>query len=178
MKCRVRWCSQINDIMLYMICMCMSWCMFMKYYRSMPAFVKINPWLLLEICKYFVGKRCCSRINSVGNELRKCIFVAEAMNYVGDWASVSREINSARGMNFNDSPVIMNFSWGGYVLFRESWHQCFWILLLCGECMYWWLCSKVVSVPVPAGQSNCRVLTLLAFAHVSGITSSCLLFLI
>ena len=143
--------------MLYMICMRISWCMFTKCYRGMPAFGKINPWLLLEICKYFVGKRCCLRINSGGNKLRKCIFVAEEMNSVGDWASVSREINSAWGMNFTDSHVIMNFSWGGYVLLQESWHRCFWILLLCGEYMYQWLCSQAGSIPVPAGRSNCRV---------------------
>ena len=167
---------KINEIMLYMICMRMSWCMFMKCYRGMLASGKINPWLLSEICKYSVEKRCCLRINSAGNELKKCIFVAEVMNSVGDWAFVSGEINSSWGMKFTDSPATMNLSWGGYVLFRESWHQCFWILLLCGECMYWWLCSKVDSIPIPAERSNGRVWHFLFFVFVSGITSNCLLF--
>ena len=41
-----------------MICMRMSWCMFMKCYRGMLASGKINPWRLLEICKYSIRKRC------------------------------------------------------------------------------------------------------------------------
>ena len=119
---------KINEIMLYMICMRMSWCIFTKCCRGMLTSGKINPWRLLEICKYYDGKRCCLRINSAGNELRKWILVAEVMNFVRDWASVSREIKSAWGMNFNDSPAVMNFSWGGYVLFQESWHQRLWML--------------------------------------------------
>ena len=44
-----------------------------------------------------------------------------------------------------------------------------------GECMYQYLCSQAGSIPVPAGQSNCKVWHFLFFP-VSGITSNCLLF--
>ena len=164
--------------------------MFTKCYRGMLASRKINPWLLLEIYEYSIRKRFCLRINSAGNKLRK-------MNFSSWSAELHRGLSLciqrnklflgddiywlARDYGIRLEDIAVRFQndpgWGGYVLFRESWHQCFWILLLCGECMYQWLCSKAGSILVPAGQSNCRVWHFLFFAPVSGITSNCLLFL-
>ena len=128
----------------------------------------VGDWLFV-IHEYFVGKRFCLSITLRGTTWKVNFYSWSNKFYSG--LSFCTQRNKlclggkiywlARDYEIRLGDIAVRFlndpGWGDYFLFRESRHQCFWILLPCGECMFWWLFSKVVYVPVPAGQSNCRV---------------------
>ena len=126
---------------------------------------KINPWLLLGKIEFVtvvekygsstsagddgsdyagdlsliyecsVGERLCLRINMWGI-VWKVSFHCWSNGLCLGLSFCIQKINSAWEIKFMTRLRLRHSAGDSYVLFQGDWHQCLWVLLLCGECMY------------------------------------------